>query len=115
MEKMAINLKYEEIERRSLGIIRELEIQSLRQDIDFNESELLARELGRTLQRLRRTSNLTVETTNSLQNELTNEKKSIFVKNRKLKLLESEINSLTRESINVNSAILQLEQILEMS
>lgn len=43
------------------------------------------------------------------------EKQNIYLKNRKLKSLESEIGSMTRESINVNAAILQLEQILEMS
>lgn len=112
---MEINQKYQEIERRILIIIRELEIQSLRQEIDHQESELLARDLGRYLQRIRRSSNLIIETNKNLTNEIIKEKKNIYILNRKLKLLESEIGSMTRESINVNAAILQLEQILEMS
>ena len=114
MEK-SIGSKYQEIEGRVLSTLRELELQSLRQEIDHSECENLARELGRYLQRKRRVSNLTIEIINSLINEIKKEKKNIFILNRKLKLLESEIGSMTRESINVNAAILQLEQILEMT
>lgn len=113
--EISLSKKSQEIENRTLTIIRELELQSLRQEIDYKESELLARELGRLLQRIRRSSNITIETTNNLTNELLKEKQNIYLKNRKLKSLESEIGSMTRESINVNAAILQLEQILEMS
>lgn len=113
--EISLSKKSQEIKNRTLTIIRELELQSLRQEIDYKESELLARELGRLLQRIRRSSNITIETTNNLTNELLKEKQNIYLKNRKLKSLESEIGSMTRESINVNAAILQLEQILEMS
>lgn len=89
-------------------------MQSLRQEIDHSECELLSRELGRFLQRLRRSANMTIETTKELTNELNREKKNISNYNRKIRSLEAEIGALTRESINVNAAILQLEQILEM-
>jgi Sec-independent protein translocase protein TatA len=102
------------IEQRSLAIIRELDLQALRQEIDHQECELLARDLGRFLQRIRRSSNMTVETTNQLRQELNREKRNVSLQNRRKRSLESEIGSLTRESINVNAAILQLEQMLEM-
>lgn len=62
--EISLSKKSQEIENRTLTIIRELELQSLRQEIDYKESELLARELGRLLQRIRRSSNITIETTN---------------------------------------------------
>ena len=106
--------KSQVIEQRALAIIRELDLQSLRQEIDHQESELLARDLGRFLHRLRRSSNLTIETMNQLGLELNREKKNISLQSRKIRSLDSEVGVLTRESINVNAAILQLEQILEM-
>jgi Sec-independent protein translocase protein TatA len=114
METNLAGQKSQAIEQRALAIIRELDLQSLRQEIDHQECELLARDLGRFLQRLRRSSNLTIETMNELSKELNQEKKNISTQTRRLRSLDSEIGSLTRESINVNAAILQLEQMLEM-
>jgi Sec-independent protein translocase protein TatA len=110
----AAGQKAQAIEQRALSIIRELDLQALRQEIDHQESELLARDLGRFLQRIRRSSNMTIETMGQLTQELNREKKNVSLQNRKKRSLESEIGSLTRESINVNAAILQLEQMLEM-
>mmetsp|Transcript_8585 Transcript_8585/g.12816 ORF Transcript_8585/g.12816 Transcript_8585/m.12816 type:complete len:115 (+) Transcript_8585:144-488(+) len=103
------------IENRGLAIIRDLERQSLKQDYDQRECETLARDLGRLLQRWRRSTNLSVETMNELTSELNREQRSLDDLHKRLRDAEDSLGAFTRESINVNAAILQLEQTLDIS
>jgi chromosome segregation ATPase len=103
------------IENQGLSIIRELERQSLRQHIDSGECDALAKDLGRLLQRWRRSTNLSIETIRELSKELAREERLIEDMKKRVANAEDKLSSASRECIAVNAAILQLEQTLDLS
>ena len=103
------------IEARGNAIVEQLEIQSLRNEVDAKECEILAKELARYLSRCRRSTNLSVETVKELELQLLKEQRGNDKVAYKLKKLEDEAKSLQNENVNINAAILQLEQTLDIS
>lgn len=112
---MEICEDFSRIESRGNGIVEQLEIQSMRNEADTKECEMLAKELARTLNRWRRSTNLSVETVQELESQLLREQRANDKIAYKLKKLEDQSKALNTENININAAILQLEQTLDIS
>lgn len=87
----------------------------MRNEVDGKECETLAKELTRTLSRWRRSTNLTVETVRELEAQLLKEQRANDKVVHKLNKLETQSKALYTENVNINAAILQLEQTLDMS
>lgn len=104
-----------DIEARGKDVVEQLDIQSLRNEADAKECELLAKELSRYLSRCRRATNLSVETVRELESQLLREQRANDKVAYKLKKLEDQSKGLNTENVNINAAILQLEQTLDMS
>jgi hypothetical protein len=113
--QMEICEDFSYIEARGNDIVEQLEIQSLRNEVDAKECEILAKELARYLSRCRRSTNLSVETVKELESQLLKEQRANGKVAYKLKKLEDETKALYTENVNINAAILQLEQTLDIS
>jgi hypothetical protein len=112
---MEICEDFSHIESRGNEIVEQLELQSLRNEVDGKECEILAKELARALNRWRRSTNLSVETIKELESQLLKEQRANDRVAYKLKKLEDQSKALHTENININAAILQLEQTLDIS
>lgn len=106
---------FSDIEGRGNAIVEQLDIQSLRNEADAKECEILAKELSRYLFRCRRSTNLSVETIHELESQLLKEQRANDKVSYKLKKLDDQSKALQTENVNVNAAILQLEQTLDIS
>ena len=103
------------LENKGLAVIMELQRQALREQNDRGECEALARDLGRLLQRWKRSTNLSIETIQELSKELAREERLVDEMRRRVTTAEDKLSAANRECITVNAAILQLEQILDLA
>ena len=115
INKMDIFNDFSDIEAWGNDLVDKLELQSLKNEADSKECNVLAKELARYMSRCRRSTNLSIETIKELEAQLLREQRANDRVSHKLNKLEEEEKSLQTETVNINAAILQLEQTLDIS